>query len=570
MAQTTSELWADLWSRGARKEYQFDVNGTIYGEDDEVSHAVEHALFDELGIGNATIGKLTYTFFADTVPKGATIKRYVRLVKGDEVSEWLPAGVFFTNRRSVEDDEWTVEAFDAMRKAEVVWEPDQSLEFPMTAPDAVAEFCRIMDVELDERTELDESIMLDYPSDSYTIRNGLEYVAAAHGGNFIITPSGALRLVPLIPSETLHEIGDDLMSVKDNGLRDAISRVTLWVDDETCYTSGDDTGLEIEADCPIATQAIADAVAAKLSGYAYQAYSAEAVNIDPAAELGDLVTVGDISSFLASVSDDGCGHPDISAPGEQELDDEYGDSGPLQQALERKIASTRAEIKKTADSITLSVTSNDDGTSSYFELKLGEAVLSSGNITFDGLVTFKGLEDGTTIIDGGCIQTGTILADLIKAGKLQSEDGKTFVLDLDKGTFSMQGSGRFQSESGNTYIEVDGDELVMYSLDESSGEYLDKIHIGFITGTNPSGTENVDYPYILLGNTGTTSGGGLVKKFYNGLFIGNSAVKSMSGNFSGATGASGIFINTREGKTYVVNGTDMQDVYTGDAVATFG
>lgn len=221
-----------------------------------------------------------------------------------------------------------------------------------------------------------------------------------------------------------------------------------------------------------------------------------------------------------------------------------------------------SRISQTVDAITLTVTNgNADGTSSSFVLKAGETVLSSGNITFDGFVTFTGLADGTTTIDGGCIQTGTILANLITAGVLQSKDGKTFVLDLDHGTFSMCGSGQFQSPDGKTYIEVDGDELVMYSLNEDTGVYDDKIRLGFMVGTEPDGSGRVDYPHILLGNSDGAVG--MVKKFYNGLWVGNSVPRYASGNFEGMEGASGFFINTRTGVSYVVNGTKMKDVYAG-------
>ena len=226
----------------------------------------------------------------------------------------------------------------------------------------------------------------------------------------------------------------------------------------------------------------------------------------------------------------------------------------------KKLEST---ISQTVEHITLTVTNNEDGTSGYFELKAGEAVLSSGNITFDGLVTFQSLADGTTTIDGGCIKTGTILADLIKAGVLQSEGGETFKLDFENGTFSMRGSGRFQSPDGSTYIEIEGDEMVMYSRDKITGEYVDKIHFGFVMGASPDSTGGIiEYPYLLLGNAGSMQVG-MVKKFYNGLWVGNSAPKELSGNFEGMQGASGFFIDTFNGKTYVVDGTKMKDVYAG-------
>lgn len=217
MAQTTSEIWKTLWRmKGTIREYGFDINGTWYGPEQEVKHSVDSELFNQFGFGNATCAKLSLELLTDTIPRGAAIKRYIRLRNGSQVSEWLPKGVFFTNRRSVEDDYWTVEAFDAMRKADTIWEPDQALEFPMPMSAAVAEFCRIIGVALDARTVLNPAYTIDYPANDYTIRNELCFIAAAHGGNWIITDRGELYLVPLLsaPTETNHlvdEYGDAIV-----------------------------------------------------------------------------------------------------------------------------------------------------------------------------------------------------------------------------------------------------------------------------------------------------------------------------------------------------------------------
>ena len=213
MAQQTSALWKTLFrTPGTTREYQFDIAGTIYGPESEVSHSVDSGLYEQFGIGNASTAKLTVSLYADTIPRSAIIKRYIRLRNGARVSEWLPNGVFFTNRRSEEDGYWTIEAFDAMRKAEQSWEPDQSLNFPMSMPDAAAEFARIMGVEIDQRTKLNSAYTIDYPAsdpesetgDYYSIRQELQWIAAAHAGNWIITGEGKLLLVPLlsIPPET--------------------------------------------------------------------------------------------------------------------------------------------------------------------------------------------------------------------------------------------------------------------------------------------------------------------------------------------------------------------------------
>lgn len=224
MAQETSALWKSLWrTRGTLREYQFDIDGTIYGPEAETEHSVDSGLFDEFSIGNAATAKLTLSLFANAIPRAAQIKRYVRLVNGNQVSEWLPKGVFFVNRRSEEDGRWTIEAFDAMRKAERSWEPSQSLTFPMSMRNAVNIFAQLMGVEVDPRTQVSTAYTIDYPASDpesetgeyYTIRQELQWIAAAHGGNWIITDEGKLLLVPLlsIPPETFYlvdEYGDPI------------------------------------------------------------------------------------------------------------------------------------------------------------------------------------------------------------------------------------------------------------------------------------------------------------------------------------------------------------------------
>lgn len=214
MGQTTSALWRELLhAPGTEREYKFDVAGTEYGKDAEVSHSVESQLFEEFGIGNACCATLKLAVIADNIPRAATIKRYLRLVNGTQATAWIPKGVFFTNKRSRDDDYWEVEAYDAMRKADVVWEPSNSLTFPMSMSTAVNLFCQMMGVNLDKRTVLNSAYTIDYPANDYTVRNELCFIAAAHGGNWIITDAGELLLVPLLsmPAETnylITEYGD--------------------------------------------------------------------------------------------------------------------------------------------------------------------------------------------------------------------------------------------------------------------------------------------------------------------------------------------------------------------------
>lgn len=217
-----------------------------------------------------------------------------------------------------------------------------------------------------------------------------------------------------------YYVGGDITSFSDNGRYKPISRVTLLVDDENSLTAGDDTGMEIVASCPHATQAMVNALLQTMKGYQYQAYEAGAANIDPAAELGDGVTVGGIYSPLSKLSDDGRGYAGISSPGEAEMEDEYPAEGYITQEFNRKIAETRTTITKTSEEIMLKVEGIDG---KYTEVKT----------TLDGLTVTDA--SGTTKINGSSIKTdnlyvdaanikGTLTADQIQTGSIRVGDLK--------------------------------------------------------------------------------------------------------------------------------------------------
>ncbi len=222
MAQQTSDLWKSLLrDRNTEKEYAFDINGIWYGPEAEGSHSVEYSLFDSFGIGNAMSATLSLELYADEIPREAVIKRYVRLVNGSLSSEWLPKGVFFTNRRTNDDGYWTIEAYDAMLKADITWTPRKGFAFPCTMQAAVEDIALSMGVELDERNVYQPYTMPAYPDGEYMRRDALCDIAAAHGGNWYMSDASKLRLIPLIsfPAETNYLVTEHGDAILFGGVR---------------------------------------------------------------------------------------------------------------------------------------------------------------------------------------------------------------------------------------------------------------------------------------------------------------------------------------------------------------
>lgn len=395
--QKTSALWTELWNDGDTKRiYSVTINGVEYSDDQLVDISSESSLFDEFSIGNATCAELHFSIAPNAdeeIPRGAKIERYVQLVNGARKSEKIKKGVFFINMRHHDGYTWDFDCYDAMRKADNYWIPDQSENFPMKQSDAVARIAEIMGIEVDPRNVINPGYTIDYPGTDTTMRDILGWIAAANGGNFIVSDEGKLRLVRLsegtriisaltdesgVPigwgndntiiqledsteesggdERYVHKVGQDIVTGQSNGYYKPVSRVTLSADGQD-YTSGDDTGAEIAGDCLYAAQYIADDLLLGLSGFEYNMFAATAVNIDLAFELGDLIEVDGVSSFIVTVKDDGSGYVDISAPGSVEIAEEYPavESSNARRATSRQLAKTRAAIERSIDEVRLYV-----------------------------------------------------------------------------------------------------------------------------------------------------------------------------------------------------------------------
>ena len=255
-------------------------------------------------------------------------------------------------------------------------------------------------------------------------------------------------------------LGSNVGELETGDMPANITRVNLSVDSDHYYTAGDDTGRAIEVTCPWGTQEMANSILASVSGKTYQPYTATDALLDPAAEIGDAVTIGGYYSVIAGIStsfDRACA-PTISAPESDEIDDEYPYESREKRETNRQLAQTRSLISKTSEEIMLSVENEIQGLSASIDIKLDSITsqitglnnqvssidqkvnsidlsVSNGNtssrisLTVDGVqvssatVQFTGdivfesdLADGTTTVSGDCITTGEISARYIKLG----------------------------------------------------------------------------------------------------------------------------------------------------------
>lgn len=213
--QTVSALYQQIMSGEHYAERKINIAGTDYGEDTIVSLTTTGGLFADgtLSVGSAVSREINLSLWnvSTTIPKMAKLIPYYRLSNGTQTSEWIQKGVYYIDTRSVDSGLLTIHGYDDMLKAEQIWTPDQSLEFPMPMTQAANIIADIMGVEIDARTVLNSAYTVDYPANDYTLRDVLRFIAAAHGGNWIMSDVGELWLVGLndLPAETNYLCDED-------------------------------------------------------------------------------------------------------------------------------------------------------------------------------------------------------------------------------------------------------------------------------------------------------------------------------------------------------------------------
>ncbi|WP_294475961.1 gp58-like family protein [uncultured Intestinimonas sp.] len=144
------------------------------------------------------------------------------------------------------------------------------------------------------------------------------------------------------------------------------------------------------------------------------------------------------------------------------------------QSLSTQISSTQGDLSRltqTVNGFTLEVRNGD--TASTIQLKSGSALIASQTIQMSGLVTFTGLAQGATTINGACIKTG-----LIDAGRLNLTGAITFgdlstavQNDIENAIYTAnaaQSSIDRWSYSGTTYI--DGSRIMTGTVSASTLE----------------------------------------------------------------------------------------------------
>ena len=129
-------------------------------------------------------------------------------------------------------------------------------------------------------------------------------------------------------------------------------RIFIGTDDDgnaVIYEAGNTDGRTLEIHNPFGTQEMADKILADIQGYQYQPLSANNALLDPAAEMGDGVTVNGVYSgiFVRATQFGRLMASDVSAPTDEEIEHEFAIESASDRQYTRFVQQTRAMLKIT-------------------------------------------------------------------------------------------------------------------------------------------------------------------------------------------------------------------------------
>ena len=185
-------------------------------------------------------------------------------------------------------------------------------------------------------------------------------------------------------------------------------------DDAEPYKAGNTAGRVLEVFCPWGNQKVADRILRRIRGYRYQPYTASGVDLNPAAQLGDGVTIENTYGGLYSIETQygSVSSSDIAAPGEEELDHEFTYQPKSQREVRRRFRNVESQLSIQSGQIAAKVSQTGGNEDKSFEWRLTDdawRLYSNGNLILR--VNGSGLW-----VSGDGKFTGEVHAGNIKSG----------------------------------------------------------------------------------------------------------------------------------------------------------
>lgn len=366
----TSAKYKQLKAAGAEYQVQILIDGTVYSEDEIIGvpvSKVEVFGSDEnfqVGLAASRTFSCTILNKNQTIPYRAEVIPQVRLVLGEEHSEWLTKGHFFVNSRKADEDNDTIsiEAFDALGLLDDEPYPENDgnvRDLRYTFHKAMKNLTADSDTETLFATRPDPVTMGDDPW-NYTCRAVLANCAGAYCGNFCMTDGGLLKCISLeaMPSTANpYVVPEEPEKFKQRTPLENVTKIRLINENGTLIDYGSNAGTQLTISVAWAVtedyyaseslHSTAYYMLPKVQNVQIKPYTAKGVLLDAAVEIGDAIQIMGVTSWVLSqtIYFDAAMSCDIACPSYEEV--------PLSQSnayLRKSLGNAQREISKLAKS----------------------------------------------------------------------------------------------------------------------------------------------------------------------------------------------------------------------------
>lgn len=422
----------NLISAGGQYEWQIINGASTFSKVNLISGKITRTCYEQLSIGNVLAAQLELELQNVSIDTDSQLQVQFRATNGSSSSSWYTKGYFFidTVESSPYSDITKITAFDAMLKTETPYQTSGEW-IPTTDAVVLQRIVSDMGVTIDTTTLnifSNDPIMLTAPlnigTDGTTEREVLSYLGAMRGGNWIIGYDGKLYLQLLSPTATnTAAVGDAVVSF-DASPAETIKRLRVWTSDDTCYaypplplqthTPADITDHNAEALLVWANSYIAgwDEIGgrcidvkipfwcdyamgadlfAQLKDKAFVPFVANETYLDPKYEVGDGITIKDVTSIIANCTTtlNPLSPCDISLQKEDVINSYYPYKSTVQRTMEYNIAQNTATLAEHTSQILANAQAIEDVPS---EIERATTMITGG---FGGYVKWTYLADGT-------------------------------------------------------------------------------------------------------------------------------------------------------------------------------
>lgn len=300
-----------------RYSREFSVKAVIAGVEYDNTVIVDFGIDNSLTlsngfeIGTAIPSKLTITLRTqDTMPPNAKVVPYIGLSSetltwleaiypwnqtgvpwAGGISEWLPLGEFYVDKREQNNSVWTFTCYDKLVFSDVAY--ISSLTYPTTQQAVWDEICTSLAFDYDSSVVIDPGYMVQVGPTGYTKRQVLSYIAGTNSASVYVSKDGTVKFKRFAADEEpVFDMGTgDYIRVKQTNPVKAYTRVVVTYnpDDGLTYEAGTgDENHTLYTVNPFATQAITNDLLARLNGFTYLPLNMDARGF-PQLDQGDTI-----------------------------------------------------------------------------------------------------------------------------------------------------------------------------------------------------------------------------------------------------------------------------------------